>query len=277
MIEACMPFDSIERYATGVAEEDERLAVERHAAVCEDCRLTLAATGLAFRPGDAAEEALVARIAADRPIPVLLSDLGISAGGAATRRAQDRWFGRFHKAVAAAGVAAAACLALVLAVPGGSDAPLPHRVLEGRPAALAVHVPVLSARGGGQAGWEAREANLAEGVAARGEVAFLLARGAPGDWDRAGVLIERAAPTADRENDRGVLLLARGDAPEALASFDRALELDGGHAAARFNRALALEALGRKAEARTAWERYLEVAAGDAAGWREEAKARLGN
>ena len=46
--------------------------------------------------------------------------------------------------------------------------------------------------------------------------------------------------------------------PEALASTDRALAIDGRHAEALFNRALILERLGLRGEARTAWLRYLE-------------------
>jgi CHAT domain-containing protein/tetratricopeptide (TPR) repeat protein len=61
--------------------------------------------------------------------------------------------------------------------------------------------------------------------------------------------------------------------PEALSSADRALRIDGSLAEALFNRALILERLGLTRDARTAWQRYLEVDA--ASRWAEEARTRL--
>jgi tetratricopeptide (TPR) repeat protein len=48
----------------------------------------------------------------------------------------------------------------------------------------------------------------------------------------------------------GNVLLTQGQASAALAHYDRALELDGAYADARYNRALALDSLGRRDEAR---------------------------
>lgn len=47
--------------------------------------------------------------------------------------------------------------------------------------------------------------------------------------------------------------------PQALADVDRALQLDARNAAALFNRALIVEQLGARAQARVAWQRYLDV------------------
>lgn len=65
--------------------------------------------------------------------------------------------------------------------------------------------------------------------------------------------------------------------PEALASTDRALAIDARLAEALFNRALILERLGLRGEARAAWQRYLE--ADPSSPWANEARehlARLG-
>lgn len=271
MIEPHMPIDVLERYVAGGAPKEERVAVERHAAVCETCRLTLAATGLARTAGTPEEEALVARSIAAYPTGALLADLGIEGGSAAARRARERWFGRYRRVAVAAAAAIAACLALVLALPPGGDGTIDHRVLEGRPARLATHLPVRALRGAPPEG----QPSVDETDPGRA-VALLLARGAAGDWERAETLIGLRPETADRENDLGVLLLARGDQIGALAAFERALALDEANDAARFNRAVALESLGRRAEAREAWRHYLAGAEDDDEGWREEARRRLG-
>lgn len=61
--------------------------------------------------------------------------------------------------------------------------------------------------------------------------------------------------------------------PRALAVADRALAVDGRHAAARFNRALALESLGLLPEARRAWHSYRRL--DPRSGWSGEAAARI--
>ncbi len=61
--------------------------------------------------------------------------------------------------------------------------------------------------------------------------------------------------------------------PLALEAVDRALRLDPGLAEARFNRALILQRLGVREQARDAWKRYLEIDPSSA--WSVEARARL--
>jgi CHAT domain-containing protein len=61
--------------------------------------------------------------------------------------------------------------------------------------------------------------------------------------------------------------------PLALAAVDRALRLDGQLAEAHFNRALILERLGMRDQARSAWVRYLEL--DPSSGWSVEARAHL--
>jgi CHAT domain-containing protein/predicted negative regulator of RcsB-dependent stress response len=60
--------------------------------------------------------------------------------------------------------------------------------------------------------------------------------------------------------------------PLALAAIDRAIELDPQLAEARFNRALILEKLGALAQAREAWQQYLDIDATSA--WAKEARTR---
>jgi CHAT domain-containing protein len=61
--------------------------------------------------------------------------------------------------------------------------------------------------------------------------------------------------------------------PEALADSDHALRLDPKSAEALFNRALVIEAMGLRDQARTAWQKYLEADGGS--GWAVEAREHL--
>ena len=61
--------------------------------------------------------------------------------------------------------------------------------------------------------------------------------------------------------------------PSALAAADQALRIDPRLPEALFNRALILDRMGLSAEARRAWERYLQVDA--ISGWAAEARQRL--
>ena len=55
---------------------------------------------------------------------------------------------------------------------------------------------------------------------------------------------------------------------------DRALRIDAGFAEARFNRALILERMGRRAEAEDAWRQFLAL--DDRSPWAAEARQHLG-
>lgn len=289
---SCVPYEMLERYVSGRVSSQERGEVEAHASRCEGCRLALAALGLALEPGSIEEEALVAWMARTRPVPALLQDLGLppaepARGGfphvreVAPSRSRFRWAARRLGAgvgAMAAGLAAAAVAAFVFWPAGHLPVP-PERAILGRPAGLEGYAPFVPKRGTDTGGlhWEELEAAHAAKGGSRGAVPVLLARGGLGDWERARALLEQAPVDAARENDLGVLDLAGGDAAAALAAFERALALDEDFLPAHFNRALALEALGRKEEARQAWERYLALARGTDGGWVEEARRRLGN
>jgi tetratricopeptide (TPR) repeat protein len=86
-------------------------------------------------------------------------------------------------------------------------------------------------------------------------VAYIL----QGRYDAALQQLEGArssgASPAGVENLRGLALLLRGDLPKALASFDRALQLDETLAEARLNRGIALLRTGAYAKASSDLER----------------------
>jgi tetratricopeptide (TPR) repeat protein len=105
-----------------------------------------------------------------------------------------------------------------------------------------------------------------------------------GDADRAVQTLEQA--TRERTTDARLLsdlaaaYLVRGertknpeDNSRALATANRALEIDRLLPEALFNRALALERLQMNADARKAWEAFVSI--DDRSGWGDEARARL--
>lgn len=96
-----------------------------------------------------------------------------------------------------------------------------------------------------------------------------------GDHRQAQAFLERADAGADAGAgvlaDRAALALSEGDAARALELCDRALQKDPAHAAATWNRALALRELGLSLAAAASFRR---VAAQNEAGWATEASAR---
>jgi tetratricopeptide (TPR) repeat protein len=105
-----------------------------------------------------------------------------------------------------------------------------------------------------------------------------------GDLDRAVPMIEqavdRSTPDAEMLSDLSAAYLARAerdnrrqDLEKALAAADRAVKADPVRAEGLFNRALALERLSLTAEARAAWEDYLQI--DNRSGWADEARTHL--
>jgi len=66
---------------------------------------------------------------------------------------------------------------------------------------------------------------------------------------------------------------SKDDASSALATANRALEIDRLMPEAMFNRALALEMSGLREDAKTAWQAFLTI--DDRSGWADDARARL--
>ena len=103
-----------------------------------------------------------------------------------------------------------------------------------------------------------------------------------GNVDASIATLQDAARLAPRDRDTQVdlaaALIARGQQRNVAADYQTALELLDALAGpvsreALFNRALALEGVGQRDEAATAWERYLAVDSGT--GWADEARGRL--
>ena len=118
------------------------------------------------------------------------------------------------------------------------------------------------------------EANHARGVAhllsgAAGDAITTLERAANDDAGNAKVWNDLAAArySVAVSEERPSLL------PSALAAADRALALDAKFAAAHFNRALILERIGLRDEARRQWQKYLDLE--PANGWSVEAQDHL--
>jgi tetratricopeptide (TPR) repeat protein len=90
----------------------------------------------------------------------------------------------------------------------------------------------------------------------------------------AGVYADLAAVHVARARRNAAGAATTTDWPSAVAAAERACALDAGLAAAWFNRALALEGLGRQVEARQAWQDYTTRFTADD-GWRAEALAHM--
>ncbi|HVT46109.1 MAG TPA: tetratricopeptide repeat protein [Thermoanaerobaculia bacterium] len=84
---------------------------------------------------------------------------------------------------------------------------------------------------------------------------------------------ELASGDASIRSDLAAAHYAGGDYEASLQEADKALALDPDQGEARFNRALALEALGRRDEALAAWNDYLAI--DDSSEWAGEARERL--
>ena len=103
-----------------------------------------------------------------------------------------------------------------------------------------------------------------------------------GDLDRAIPMLEQGVSTSDVRtfSDLAAAYLARAtrdgladDLTRALAAADRAIAVDPALPEALFNRALALERLSRRDEARSAWRDYLRR--DETSGWAREARVHL--
>jgi tetratricopeptide (TPR) repeat protein len=79
---------------------------------------------------------------------------------------------------------------------------------------------------------------------------------------------------ADEWNERGETHHAVGEYGEAIAAFDRAIEIDPRHEGAWRNRGLTLSLLNRSSESEESFVRAIAIDAGDAETYRYQALAR---
>lgn len=268
--ESCVSAEDLEAYVLGTSVN--RREVEMHGMECADCRDRMVALGLALHPGTAEEEAEVRSILAmPSPAPTPI--------GSRSR----------VMVVASAVAACAAGLLLVVSPRGGTPAALlvpladTERPIEARTSVEVPWAPYRPTRG--QAGADRRYdrvlGRLLQGHqhGASGSTSalavFYLWRAQEGDDDRARRALDELPATPEAENDRGVLELSRGRTEAALDLFGQALQGRSDLLPAMFNRAIALERLGRRADAVVAWEKYIAAAGSRDSGWIAEASGHL--
>jgi tetratricopeptide (TPR) repeat protein len=278
--------ERLAEYADGLLAADARAEVERHLIECADCRAVVADTMDLLLAGNSGQ---LERTSPARVIPFR----------------SRRWV----TGVVAA-LAAAAAIALVVRVErpawlfGRGDRPElqeliaavaeePTRPVEGRlSGGFRYGPPPSPARAPGErevppdvriavAGIEKRalDGNLPGGRVSLG-VAYLTAD----DVDAAIRVLEDAVrerpQSVASQNDLSVAYLARwtrrrqsDDLDRSLAAAQHALAIDPALPEAQFNRALALERMGRSESATAAWRAY--VAADARSPWAEEARRHL--
>lgn len=276
----CPAADELARFVDGVMPDDARARITVHLVGCDDCREIVAMAADAT--------------AVEVPVPV-------------TSTAEP---GRRVRIGAAMAVAASLVFAVYLwrpaAPPPLTDSVEPWaaidaamgstRPVEGRLSLVTRHVPFAgpsrtSAGGGVSFSAQAVAARLSDQAAAAAPaarreaehaagVAWLVA-GRPGDAvARLDRVLNDGPGSAMLFTDQSAahLALAAIESPvhwtAALEAADRALRLAPDLPSARFNRALALEGLGRVDDARIAWQAVAGNAADDQA-WRDEAVRHL--
>lgn len=278
------------RFVEGTLPPDSRDRIVLHLAECNDCR-EVVATVVAAQEVDDLSAPAPAPALASRHVPGTL-DAALAVAAPAATAARDTSPG-----LGAGRVAAAASVWTELAQAVGPVRTLEAR-LSGLPAHASLEAPTRSGPADAGSAAQAVAARLAERAAlpmadaadrrvARhtAAVAALVA----GRAREAVTLLDAAladtpamAPgRADLLADLAAAHAALTDMPAharwtaALTAADEALAIDAAHAAARFNRALALERLDRREAALAAWRDI----AGDTAiatGWREEAARHAG-
>jgi len=279
----CLDAEQLAVFADGGLTAAERQQIESHLAGCDDCY-----------------EALVEVTAINSAIAEPVALVAPAAPARTRARRSILWTGGV--------LAAAASIILLLNVWSRSRpdalelalASLAEAHREARPALGRLSVdrtwaralPILrSGNTGGTDALDVRSAAQSLKVLAasdhsrRGQQAYGLSLVTSGEYDRAidaftNALSQPGSNDAVIRSDLSVAWLEKyrltgqaSDAERALAEADRALSSAPKHLPAAFNRALALEVLGRP-EARQAWQNYIDLDPNAAAGWIAEATRR---
>ena len=281
---ACPGLNALAAFLDGRLAAGDKAAVQEHIATCDVCLDLVAETLLV-------------------PAPVLVARrVGIAASGAPRSWSRSRW--------AAVAAAVAAVLIAALLAPGLGSLPNVGqgpkladlaeaaglgRPVEGRLTGGFTHRPWFAPLAGGQGG--AMTSSTAIQLAAgkiRGNLqadstatrlhAYGVSQVLLRDWAQASLALAAAAREQPRnaryQSDVAALYLERvrngerpGDLIKALAAAERARLADPRLPEAWFNRALALEQLSLRGQARAAWADYL--ARDHSSAWADEARSHL--
>jgi hypothetical protein len=275
--------NALAQYVDRTLPAGEHAEMERHLVGCADCREIVAEAVLfgAAEPDDALAN-------------------GAESTEDASRSHRPSW-----GAVGAAALAAAATIVIVLRLVGvesGQKAPdlsplvvaataHPTRLIEGRLAGFPYRPAPLRTRDSVAASVPPTVGDAAAAIeraaASRGassDLARGVAQVAVGELDGAVTALRRAAARAPGDapvqSDLAAALIARAqstgaqeDAQAALDACEHALAASRDMPEALFNKALALEALGRTDSAARAWEEYLRV--DSQSEWANEARSRM--
>jgi tetratricopeptide (TPR) repeat protein len=268
-------------FIDGELDDVARGAFRTHLATCSRCPTELETSLMC----DAvAEEALVASQPQTIEIPTVDDHDRHDLVHGAQDRDDDLGARRMAKRRILLSAAALVLAAAGLAVFVGRRTEVPllaanlsddsFRTIEGRLAYAGFdrHRPLRRERGGASVDpWSGgREQTLAALQDRSDEHGLGVAMLLEGKYDEAARHFDRANPVPATLIDAAALALERGDGRAALAHADRALALAPRSGPALWNRALALELLGRAAPAIAAFE---AVAALGEPGWADEARA----
>jgi cellulose synthase operon protein C len=281
----CEQLERVHAFADGELSGTDADELRDHLATCAACQAELAE----LLQLDAAVTAMAAGIAvtgaasgADAAAASGADALAASLAAPVPPVISLAWYRQRRVQLAAVAFAAAASVAIYVALPGAGTpvgpvpvaiALAPRRVVEARLAwREAAAYRAYDVPRAGEAPHEAIALQALADLAQRGDdhgvgVLALL----NGDRGQAAAHLARAGDSADVLSDRAALALADHLPARALALADAALGRDAGHAAARWNRALALRDLGLSRAAAAA---FREVATRGEPGWADEAGRR---
>lgn len=278
---SCPSAEELAAFLERTLDERDRLRIEAHAAACPECREALAG-GAAFlaEHGDVPPWPDRGPLARPRRA-VLVAGLGLAAvvfvalGLAVWIARGDSPVSRYRAALIEASAADAHRLALARLSGGFPYLPPPVVTRGSLRAGPSTEVRIAAAELEKQVGGDDDP---------DGRAAFGLARLAAGDLDGAVAALagalQRRPDSAAIATDLSAAYLTRAsrfdtddDRWLGLEAADLAIAAEPSAMAPYFNRALALEGLGRNDEAIAAWSRYLELEPSDE--WRAEAAARL--
>lgn len=283
---SCPDAETLAAYLDGTLERQGRESVEAHAADCAECRSVLAET-VHFQIGTSPPRAAVVVLPRGRTERRLFAALGALAAAAAVLLAA--WVSLRPSSSADVQARRPELAELVAAV--GDSRPFEPRLTGGFH-----HGPLQPVmRSGEPAGRQAppdvriaaarldqvrRDRPSPESVAAFATAELVLGRASSAVALLEEVSRQRPESALVWSDLAAAYLVAaeragdRDAADKALSAADRALALETQLPEALFNRALALEALGRADAARAAWRAYAALPARDA--WGDEASRRAG-